>query len=257
MRSTRGTRSAPGAMRIPLGATCVLIVACLGIAACGGGDPKPAGKVVARVNGNAVTKATLDHWTDVEAVLAYENEPKRPVPVGVVPDPPTYAKCIGYLMKTTVPEPGESSPTRSQLKRRCHERRTVLQRHVLDILLTYYWLSGDAREQGVKVTGAEITKIRDRVFPGESAYRRYLSITGERPADERLIIEKDLLDTKLLQLAEAKFRPKPTSVQEHDRMMAELGTAFTSKWKARTSCSAGYVVAECRQYTGPPSPVLP
>lgn len=249
MRSIRAIRSI-------LGASCVLFAACVAITACGD-DHHSRDSVVARVNGDVVTKATLDHWTDVEAVLAYENEPKRPVPVGVVPDPPSYTQCIGYLARTTAPEAGRPAPTSAQLKRRCQERRTTLQRHVLDVLLTYYWLLGDARERGVKVTSAEVTKILDRIFPDDAAYRRYLSLTGERPADERLIIEKDLLDTKLLQLEEAKFRPKPTSVRGHDQMMASLATAFTSKWKARTSCSAGYVVAECAQYTGPPSPVVP
>jgi foldase protein PrsA len=249
MPSIRGTISAACAL-------CVALAIGIGIAACG--DPGAAGDMtVARVGSHAITKATLEHWTDVEAVLAYETEPKHPVPSGVVPDPPAYSRCVAYLEKTTSPEPGQAVPTRSQLKRRCQERRRSLQRHVLDILLLHYWLLDEGAEQGVKVTSAEVKKTLDRTFPNEAAYRRYLALTGETPADERLIIEKDRLDTRLLQTAEAKRAPQPKSLREHEQAMIEAATAFTKKWKARTSCSAGYVVTECKQYKGPLSLVAP
>jgi hypothetical protein len=248
MSSLRGTG--------PVGALCVLVAIGLGLSACG--DPPSTGDVVvAHVDRHSIAKATLDHWTDVEAVLAYETEPKHPVPSGVVPDPPTYSRCISYLDRTTSPEPGQAVPTRAQLKRRCEERRRSLQRHVLDILLVYHWLRGEAAERRVKVTSAEVRQTLDRIFPNAGAYRRYLSITGERAADERLIIEKDLLDTRLLQLAEAKTGKRPKSVHEHEQTLVRAATAFTNKWKARTSCSAGYVVTECRQYKGRLSLVAP
>jgi hypothetical protein len=237
-------------------ALCATLAISVGLADCG--DSAPTGEaVVATVDSHSITKTALDHWTAVEAVLAYETEPKRPVPAGTVPDPPTYAKCVARLEKTTSPASSQPMPTPLQLKRQCQGRRRSLQRHVLDILLIYYWLSGDAVEQGVKVTSAEVKQTLDRIFPNSAAYRRYLSITGERPSDERLIIEKDLLDTKLLELAEAKTGTKPASVREHEQALVKAATAFTNKWKARTSCSAGYVVAECKQYKGPPSLIAP
>ena len=70
---------------------CALLVTSL-IAACG--DSGPAANVVAQVDRYTITRPELEHWTDVEAVLAYETEPKRVVPAGVVPDPPSYDKCI-------------------------------------------------------------------------------------------------------------------------------------------------------------------
>jgi hypothetical protein len=239
----------------------ILLAACalcsiLAFAACG--DPGSRGNpIVARVDGQSITKAALEHWTDVEAVLAYETEPKHPIPSGIVPDPPTYSQCTAYLERTTSPEPGQAVLTRPQLKRQCEERRRSLQRHVLDILLTYYWLRGDAAEQDVRVTSGEVKQTLDRIFQNARAYRRYLAITGERAADERLIIEKDLLDTRLLQIAEAKAGKGPKSVREHERTLVTAARAFTKKWKARTSCAAGYVVTECKQYKGRPSLVAP
>jgi len=237
-------------------ALCAALAISGGLATCGD-SARTGADIVARVDSHSITKATLDHWTAVEAVLAYETEPKRRVPTGVVPDPPTYAKCVAYLEKTTSPASGQPMLTPSRLKRQCQERRRSLQRHVLDILIIYYWLRGDADEQGVKVTNAEAKQTLGRIFPNTAAYRRYLSLTGERANDERLIIEKDLLDTKLLELAEARTGTRPTSVREHEQALLKAATAFTNKWQARTSCSPGYVVAECKQYKGRPSLVAP
>jgi hypothetical protein len=245
-------------LRRTFSAACTLCVtlAISGLLAACGSSGSTAGSAIALVGKHSITRATLEHWTDVEAVLAYNTDPKSPVPSGVVPDPPAYVKCIAYLQKAGT-ESEQASLTHSRLKHRCQERHGMLQRHVLDILLFYYWLLDEGVEQGVRVTDAQVKKKLDQAFPSEGAYRRYLSLTGETPANERLIIEKDLLDDGLLQLAEVKARPRPKTVREHERMLATLATDFTHKWKARTSCSAGYIVPECKQYKGPPSLLAP
>jgi hypothetical protein len=235
-------------------ALCAALGISASIAACG--DPNSAGdSIVARVEDNSITKATLDHWTDVEAVLAHEAEPKKPVPRGVIPDPPSYVKCIAYSKTAPSLERERLPQSRAQLKRQCEARRRTLQRHVLDILITHYWLLGEGGENGVKVTAAEIGGVKAQIFPTAASFHRYLTLTGEHPADERLIIEKDLLNTKLLRLAEAKSKPK--SAHEHEHAVIEAATAFTNKWKARTSCSPGYVVTECKQYKGQLSLIAP
>ena len=73
-----------GIMRSALGAIAVA-VACL--SGCGGGS---SGEIVARVEGSSISKAMLDHWIPIEAVLTYELYPRKPVPNGVVPVPPNY-----------------------------------------------------------------------------------------------------------------------------------------------------------------------
>jgi hypothetical protein len=240
-------------IRAPLYTICCLSCLLATFALAGCGDPTSTrDPAVARIDGRQITLAELDHWTNIEAVLAYETDPKKPVPAGVIPDPPSYAKCIEYS-KTAAglgQEPGQK--TKAQLKQQCEARREQLLRHVLDILITASWLRGEAVEQGVKVTPEEIEQVRHRIFPTEAPYRKYLALTGETPADERLIIEKDLLDTKLLERAKSE-----TTASQHSQMLIEAATAFTNKWKARTSCSAGYVVSECKQYKGPRSLVAP
>ncbi len=232
---------------------CGVFIASLGLIGCGAtSDP------VARVDDHAITKATLERWTAIEAVLAYETDPTRPVPKGVVPDPPTYINCIAYLKAPRGLGLGHPDQTAAQLKKQCGERRRMLQRHVLDILLVYYWLRGEAAEKGVKLTRAKIRAGLDRAFPNPAAYRRHLSLTGKTPADERMILEKNLLDTKLLDLVKADFgRRQVTSQQQREQAFIGAARAFTKKWMARTTCSTGYIVPECKEYKGPISLIEP
>src|SRR5690242_17751751 len=67
----------------------------VGLTACGGGGggaSGASGDVVARVGGAAITRAAVSHWM---ATLAggdyYELSGRRPVPTGLVSDPPDYA----------------------------------------------------------------------------------------------------------------------------------------------------------------------
>lgn len=214
--------------------------------------------VVARVGNNSVTKENLARWTAIEAVLAYQTDPTQNtlVPKGVAPDPPRYANCIAFLQAN--PGPGQSSLPRAQLKVQCEKEHALLQRHILDILLTSYWLRAEASEKGVKLTEGEIKSVLDKLFPSPAALRRYLVITGERPSDERLIIEKDLFDSKLLQLKEREMKMSRLK-SEHERgpLLVRAAREFTDKWAARTWCRAGYVVSECKQYKGTRSLVAP
>ena len=234
-----------------------LVVLALGISACGDATRQI---TVARVGSDAITLSNLERWTAIEAALAYAVEPTDPPPSGVVPDPPEYVKCIAYLRTVTKPERGQPKPTALQLKRLCAEKRERLRRHILDILLIHDWLKGEAAERGVKLTNAEIETVLHRIAPTSAALHRYLSITGERLADERLIIERDLFDTKLQQLMETQMKREGLMLASRDqrnRALVKVATAFTNKWAARTYCHAGYLVSECRQYRGTRTLVLP
>jgi hypothetical protein len=222
-----------------------LAVACI-LAACGHDSSQAV--VVARVGKNTISKAELERWTAIEAVISYEVEPTRPVPKGIVPTPPAYSDCIAYLAKLAQPEPGKPRLTTAALKQQCAAKHTQLQRHVEDILLTYYWLKGQAAQQDVKLTNIELEELFDRVAPTKKAMRRFLSLTGERMSDLRLIAEKDLFDTRLTQILEGQV--KTSSQHRREKALIRAATTFTERWSRRTSCRQGYVVSECKQYRG-------
>jgi hypothetical protein len=110
----------------------------------------------------------------------------------------------------------------------------------------------------VRVTNTEIDQIVHQVAPTPKALQKYLSITGESLADLRLIAEKDLFDSKLLELDESEFKQRGlTSPHQHEQALIKAATELTQKWSARTSCLAGYVISDCKQYKGTRALVAP
>ncbi len=226
-----------------------VIVAVVGLAACGGsGMP---GDTVVQVGGSSITKATLDHWTSVEAILAYDTNPKQPVPKGVVPVPPSYTACIAYL-EATAPKSakGQSKLTAAQLKSQCQQHYEELQQHILGILINFDWLAGESADQGIKVTDEEVkrqfTRFKHEQFRTEAAFQRFLGFTGESLSDELLIMKRNLLTEEI---AQKVIEKKGLTAQQQQ----QAGKAFVKKWTARTNCRAGYVVPGCKQYKGPQS----
>jgi hypothetical protein len=226
--------------RVPLPAAAVALVLTLG--SCGAGRDA----VVVRVGNHSITERTVEHWTAVEAILAYEASPSRPAPKGVVPDPPAYADCVAYLHRIDA--------TLAQLKRRCQQRYDELKRHVLDILITNYWLDGEAAARGVTVNDHDVQRAIKRQFPTPTAFRRFLALTGERASDETLIVRRDLLAARLQASQLSEVTKSGLAPAQERQAFAKLGAEFTARWTARTDCRPEYVVQECRQFDGPASP---
>lgn len=227
---------------------CAILAAVLCLNACGSSGSDA---VVVRVGDKTITKAALERWSAIEAVLSYQLNPTKPVPKGIVPDPPDYANCIAYLA-SIAPKPtgSQQKPTAAQLKGQCRQRQLLLQNHVLDILITNYWLDGEGAAKGLAVSDAEVKQALDRQFPTPTALQRFLTITGERASDERALLRSALMATKLQQAAAAR---KGLTAAQQQQAVASFTEAFTKRWSARTNCEPGYVVEECRQYKGPKS----
>ena len=94
-----------------------------------------------------------------------------------MPDPPTYKACIAHL-EATAPKPakGQSKPTAATLKTQCEQQYTSLKQQVLGFLISANWVIGEASEQGVKVSDAEVKKqfnqIKSQQFPTGSRLSR-------------------------------------------------------------------------------------
>jgi hypothetical protein len=199
-----------------------------------------------------LTKAALAHWTAVEAVLTYQYRPRRPVPTGLVPDPPSYTNCIAYLTASAKSGRGRPKPTRARVKTQCEQRHEELQRHILDILITDYWIAEEAIEKDIKATPQEVQHVLRREFPTMAQLRRFLAISGMRASDERFLIENKLLLEKLQwTVSPLRGHVGPESAQmavRVDMSTTRLANEMTKRWTPQTTCRAGYVVAECRQH---------
>ncbi|THD79802.1 MAG: hypothetical protein E7812_08745 [Phenylobacterium sp.] len=127
-----------------------------------------------------------------------------------------------------------------------------MQHHILEILLTDYWTSGEASDKGLKVTAWEIRQVLRREFASRAEFRQFLDLTGERPSDERFLIEDELLLKKFDWLVSPlRGRKGPEHGKESaevDEAYAKFGKAMKRKWILRTNCRTGYVIVICSQY---------
>lgn len=243
-----------------------IIAMALFAAGCGGSR---ADMVVAHVEGvGSIHRSTLEHWIPIEARLIYSVVPRRPVPKGVVPDPPTYTACIAYLqsIKQKIVETGPK-PTVRQLKSKCEQQYQSVKQNALNLLIGTDWTFGKAVETGMKVTKAEVKQRFELVKKNDlrmsgAEYAKYLRYTGQTLADMLLRSKVQLIEARFQQQLATLIEhfPAGLSVQQKQKAIAKLiarDGATTKQWIARTSCRAGYVASSCRQYRGPEPAGIP
>jgi foldase protein PrsA len=178
------------AVRLVL-ASCAILALAGVVAACGGVP----GNSVATIDGKSLDKSTFDHWMLVAAKSSGQ-------PGAVVPDPPDYTKCVAAKRKTT-PKPGKGQPkvTDAQLKNQCKTQYNQLRSQVLQLLISYRWIEGEAAAQGIKVTDQEVQKSfqqqKNQSFPKESDWQKFLKDSGQTQADILMRVRDDLLSNKL------------------------------------------------------------
>jgi foldase protein PrsA len=183
------------------------------LTACGGGIP---GNAVVSVNGTPVTTSTFNHWMAVAAnASSASSTTGATAPKAVVPDPPTYKNCIAHLEATAAkPAKGQSKPTAAELKSECEQQYTSLKQTTLGFLISANWLLGEANEQGVKVSDAEVTKAFNKIkaeqFPTEADFQKFLSSTGYTVSDLLLRVKLDELSTKIQQKVTKNAGKKPS-----------------------------------------------
>jgi len=241
----------------------VLAIAVGGLTACGGGSSE----TVARVAGvDSISKATLDHWIPVEAIVLYNEKPTKPVPRGVIPDPPDYTACIAYLITNPqkVVQSG-SKPTPGQLKVKCWQRYQELKVLTLNTLIGWDWTIGAGLALGIKVSDAEarqrLKEANKNLFPKNAEFTDYLRLTQQTFADMLFRSRVQLVEAKLVQKLTTmeKLLPKGLTAQQRQRALAQVQKALppNKQWAQKTTCRTGYVTSACKQYRGRLSPGLP
>jgi foldase protein PrsA len=232
-----------GISRVALVALTVaaMIICCLCATACGSsGDA-----VVVRVGSHQITKATVVHWIAVEAITSHEAEATPANANGLRPVPPDYVDCIAYLLKAYAGRAGQYP--KSELKRKCATKYTELKDQILEILITYYWLADEGAQKGVRVTVPEVARYLHHRFGSASKYKKFLELTGETAAEERMLVSRILLGIKLQDLSVQGAR----DAAGRQRALVGYVTQQLRRWIPRTSCAHGYVVPECKEYRGP------
>jgi foldase protein PrsA len=170
---------------------CALGVAAVLVAGCGGVP----GNAVAEVDGQAIEKSSFEHWLQVAAKSSGQGGASAP-------QPPDYSACVAAKRKTT-PKPAKGQPkvTDDQLKTQCKSEYEQLRDQVLQLLISYQWLQGEADEMGLKVTDAEVKKSfadqKKQNFPKADQFAKFLKDSGQTEQDILLQVKADLLATKI------------------------------------------------------------
>ncbi len=172
-----------------------------GLAACGSsGIPSDA---VVQVNGQPITKATLDHWVGVAAAASSATAAGQKAAKPVVPDPPSYTNCIAHL-KEVEPKPakGQKPKTEAELKAECEQQYTALKQQALSYLIGVEWVFGQAEEQGIKLNDKEVQKkfneLKKQSFPkGEAEFQKFMARTSYTISDLLLRVKYGMLTTKI------------------------------------------------------------
>src|SRR3954470_3283244 len=118
-------------------------------AACGGVP----GNAVATVDGESIDKQEFAHWMGVAAKASGQAN-------AAVPDPESgYSKCIAAKRKSTpAPAKGQPKVTDEQLKTQCKTEYEQLRNQVVQLLISFKWIQGEADAQDIKVSDAEVKK---------------------------------------------------------------------------------------------------
>ncbi len=192
------------------------------VAVAGCGDSVP-GNAVARVGDASITRTDFNRWFGVAAA-------GNPSTAGgkAAYDPPNYVKCIANKKKTA-PKPAKGQPatTDAQYKSQCQQEYEGLRDQVLQFLILAKWVSGEANDQGVKVSNKEneaaYSKAVKDAFPKDSDFQKFLKQSGMTVQDTRFQIAFDTIYRKLREKA-IKGAEKVTDKQVSD---------FYNKNKAR------------------------
>jgi foldase protein PrsA len=157
-----------------------------------GGVP---GNAVATVDGNSIDKDDFNHWMAVAAKTSGQ-------PNASVPDSPDFKKCVAEKRKT-LPKPAKGQPetTDAQLKDQCKQEYTALRDQVMQLLTRFQWIEGEAKDQGIKITDAEVKKSfeeqKKQSFPKEADYQKFLKQNGQTEEDILKRVRLDLLSNKI------------------------------------------------------------
>ncbi|WP_170179265.1 peptidyl-prolyl cis-trans isomerase [Solirubrobacter pauli] len=174
------------------------------------GDGAPTDPV-ATVNGKVIERQAFDHWMTIAATSTGNAG-------ATVPDrADDYRRCIATKRKALSPAQRRriSDPT---LRARCRRDYAQLRNQVMQLLISFEWIDGEATLRGLIVTDAEVTrsfeKQKRQSFPKDSDFQTFLKTSGQTVADIKGRVRLDLLSNKIREQVTATRVPVTDQVVE-------------------------------------------
>jgi hypothetical protein len=130
-----------------------------------------------------------------------------------------------------------------------------LKQKALAFLITAEWLQQEAAAQGISVQASEVNASYEQLVNGPTGqhFGESLKARGMSRADELLVLRLGALSQKLRAKLAAGHKGL-LDPRERQQISAFIA-AYRQRWKQRTTCQPGYVIAECSNGPAlPPSP---
>lgn len=172
---------------------------------------------VATVDGQAIERQAFDHWVTVAARSSGTS----------VPDPQTgYRRCVAAKRKA-LPAKDRRKATDTRLRKRCEQDYAQLRGQVMQLLISFKWIEGEAAAQNITVTDAEVAESFDeqrrQSFPREADFQKFLKESGQSLDDILARVRLDLLSNKI----------RDKVVAGHDQVSDEAIEQFYTDHKRR------------------------
>lgn len=200
--------------------TALTILAVTGTAFFAHGREVPS-DAVATVDGQAIAQQDFDRWMTIAALGAGS---------AVAPDPATgYRRCIAAKRKAApAPAKGGKKVTDAKLTTQCKQDYARLHDQVLQLLISFKWIAGEAAVQNIAVTDAEVNQSfeeqKQQSFPKEADFQKFLKTSGQTREDLIQRVRLDLLSNKLRDKAVAGS--DQVSDQAIAQFYADHGSSF-------------------------------
>jgi foldase protein PrsA len=169
------------------------------LVACGSSDNSIPGDAVASVDGTPITRAEYDKWAEITAKGSAQGGAAV-----VVPDPPTFTRCIATLRRQSRPARGQPAPTDVTLRAQCRSQNEALVQQTMGTLIQELWIEKEAKDQGVTISDAEVQRqlatTKRQSFPRPGDYEKFLRQSG--------MSQEDVLDRIRTQALAAKLTRK-------------------------------------------------
>ena len=256
-------------MRLRQGVLAGIVVAVLQIGPALAQESPPPDDRVGQVGSVAISRADFDHWFAAASHARFQ----RPMEFVA----PAYERCAAAKRKLRTKR-GWRKLSERELRARCTRDHRELRRQVMQFLVQGQWVEQEAAARGVVLSERRVRQIfeaqKQKVFPKERAYQRFLRESGATEPDILHRIRLDALQNRVTRhvtrQAEpvtakdvARFRAdhpgwfKGMGAKANRRIRRLLVTAreqialgrfiddFRKRYRAMTWCADGYAIAEC------------
>ena len=192
-------------------------VAAIAAAVAGCGNSVPKGSV-AKVGDTPITKPQFNHWLAAAARQQASGQPGQSPGQVVVPDPPSFTRCIASKEKLPVPK-GASKPAPAQLKAQCKQQYNGLRDQTMQFLISAQWLLQESKARGVNASDAQVRRAfeqqKKQAFPKEKDYKKFLANSGRTESDLLFQVKLSVL-TNQLQAKIVQSKGTVSSSEIHD-----------------------------------------